>query len=197
MSATLFVLYGIINLIDTNNVIKNFNVLDVSQSTRSTLVYAYTAGHYMFMLKLVIALVTLFVLTLIIRIAVVTVIHIFTPQEQQGGAVNIMIGAASNLSNKVMEAVTSNMKYVLGFMTPSAFIIVYLVIIPIFVLLFMMVFVRTYDQNIIKNENKDNAPRIMETQHHYLMMFLASLVFMSFVFLIIDWMSRSFKSVDK
>ena len=149
------------------------------------------------MLKLVIALVTLFVLTLIIRIAVVTVIHIFTPQEQQGGAVNIMIGAASNLSNKVMEAVTSNMKYVLGFMTPSAFIIVYLVIIPIFVLLFMMVFVRTYDQNIIKNENKDNAPRIMETQHHYLMMFLASLVFMSFVFLIIDWMSRSFKSVDK
>lgn len=192
LSATLFLLYGIINLVETNTIIKNFNVLDFMQSSRSSLTYAYTAGHYLFMLKLVIALVTLFVLTLIIRIAVVTVIHIFTPQKQEGGALHIMIGAASDISNKVMEAVLSNMKYILGFMTLKSFIITFLVIIPIFILVFGIVFFRSFNQELMKNEDTENAPRIMTTQHHYVMFMMVSLVIISFLFLIGHWAKMTF-----
>ena len=193
VSAVLFLLYGIINLIDINGYIKNFNILDVDSVARGTMVYAYVSGYFMFVLKVVIALITLFILTLIIRIAVSTVIRIFTPQKQSGGAAAIMRGAAVDTSNKVAEAVTANMRWLLSFMTSPTFLIIFLVIIPIFFLFVLLAYSRFYNQENIKAENMNEAPKIMTTHHNFLVFVMSSLFAIAFIFTVYLWFKKAFK----
>jgi hypothetical protein len=193
LSAVLFLLYSIINLIDINGYIKNYNILDVDSVSRGTMVYAYMSGYFMFVLKVVIALVTLFILTLIIRIAVATVIRIFTPKKQSGGASIIMQGAASDMTNKVAEAVTSNMRYLLAFITSPSFIVIFLVIVPIFLFFALLGYSRFYNQEHIKQENSNEAPRIMTTHHNFLLFLISSLFTIGFIFTVYLWFKITYK----
>lgn len=193
LSSLLFLLYGIINLIDANGYILNFNVLDVDVTSRGLMVYAYLSGYYMLILKIVIALITLFVLTLIIRVAVATVIRIFTPSQNGGGAYAIMQGASFDVSNKVAEAVMGNMRYLLSFVTSTTFITIFLVIIPLFMFFVLMSYSRFYNQNVIKSENMNDAPRIMLTNHYFLMFIISSLFAVGFVFSVYLWFRRTYQ----
>lgn len=192
LSGTLFLLYSIINLIDMSSYIKNFNILDVGSYTRATMIYAYIAGYFMFLLKVIIALITLFILTLIIRIAISTIIDIFDNGQPQngGGAAIIHAGAIESANLISIEVVRSNLKYILGFMTLNSFIILFLVLIPIFLFFGVSAYSKFYNQEHIMNENQDEAPRIMTTHHNFLVYLIVSLFIITFIYSIAIWFVR-------
>lgn len=194
LSAGLFSLYAIINLIDTNSYILNFKVLDVEGNTRGSLVYSYMAGYFMFILKSIIALVTLFVLTLIIRVLVATMITIVTDgysTSQAGGAQEIMSGASFKASSQIVEAFLQNARGVLGFFLSPIFLVIFLIIIPLLLYLFLMAYVRFYNPEIVKEENLNEAPRILLTYHHHLMFIISSLILVAFIFSLYIWFDRA------
>lgn len=194
LSGTLFLLYSVINLIDMNGYIKDFNILDVGTCTRATMIYAYIAGYYMFLLKVIIALVTLFILTLIIRIAVSTIIDIFAPKPgQAGGAAAIHAGAIASANLMSVEVVRSNLKYILGYITLRTFVILFLVIIPIFLFFAIFAYSKFYNQEHIQSENNNEAPKIMSTHHNFLIYLIVSLFAITFIYSIYMWFLTSKK----
>ena len=195
VSAILFLLYSVINLIDTSSYIKDYNILDINSTPRGRLVYAYMSGYFMFILKAVLALVTLFVLILIIRIAVATLIHIFTAikkKKQKGGAGMIASSMVEGTMGKVEEAVHSNIRWFLAFVTSKPFIIVFLVIIPIFLFFVLLAYSRFYNPEHIKETSLDKAPRIMGTHHAFLMFLISSLFAISFIYTVYLWFRAAF-----
>lgn len=195
VSATLFLLYAVINLIDTSDYIKNYNILDVTSTPRGRMIYAYLSGYFMFILKVVLALVTLFVLILIIRIAVATLIHIFTAikkKKQKGGAGMMASSMVEGTMGKVEEAVHSNVLWFLAFVTSKPFIIVFLVIIPIFLFFVLLAYSRFYNPDHIKETTLDKGPRIMGTHHSFLMFLLSSLFGIAFIYTVYLWFRAAF-----
>ena len=83
VSATLFLLYSVINLIEMNKYIIDFNILNVAETPRGRFIYSYLAGYFMFVLKVILALVTLFILLLIIRVAVAALIFVFIAKDKK------------------------------------------------------------------------------------------------------------------
>ena len=185
-SGLLFFLYSIIVLIDSHGYVKNFNIFDTTQTTRGTLLYAYLATYVIFILKVMLLLLTLFILILIIRIILATVIHIFTPHQQMGGGgINEMrAGAFQDHSNRILEAVYSTMRWMLGFVTSSHFIIIFLIIIPLFLYCSLLAYLYFYNKDNVNKQNKGTSGRIMLTHHHFLMFFITSLLLLAFLFCI-------------
>jgi len=193
LSATLFLLYSVINLIDMNGYIKNFNVLDVGTYDKGTMIYAYIAGYYMFLLKVIIALVTLFILTLILRVAVSTIVDVFTPKpnSQSGGAAEIHAGAAESANLMKNEVVRSNLKYILGFTILKSFVILFLILIPLFLFFTLFAYSKFYNQQHVQNNNKDNAPKIMLTHHNFLIYLIVCLFIITFIYSVYLWFKIS------
>ena len=168
-------------IIDANAYIHNFNIVDPVQTTRWSLLYAYLAGYFIFMLKVLLALLTLFILILIIRVIVSTVIHIFTPQTQSGGGVSEMrAGALKDHYGRLAEAVHSTMRWILCFVISKHFIIIFLIIIPIFLYFSLLAYVRFYNRDNVTGEERSKD--IMETHHQFLMMFMTTLMLFGFIF---------------
>ncbi len=196
VSATLFLLYSIINLIDLNGYIKEFNILDVASTPRGRFVFAYMGGYFMFILKVVLALLTLFILLLIIRIAVSTLIYVFTAikkEKQVGGAGPLASKLAADVMNKVQEAVSSNMRWLLGFITCKPFIIIFLVIVPIFLFFVLLAYSMFYNPEHIQEVNMTEAPRIMLTHHGFFMFLISSIFTISFIYAVYLWFKTTYK----
>jgi Na+-transporting methylmalonyl-CoA/oxaloacetate decarboxylase gamma subunit len=195
MSAVLFILYGIINMIDTNAYILNFKITDIEASTRGSIIYSYLAGYFMFILKSLIALITLFILTLIIRVVVSAMINVFTKRSIQngGGPSEISDAKADEVSNMVLDAFAVNARWILGFFLSPTFIAIFLIIIPLFMYFMLLVYTRFYNQEIIKTENLNEAPKILLTYHHYLMFFMSAIVFIAVLYAIWRWAEVTYK----
>lgn len=187
-SAVIFILYTITTLIDVNGIIKNFNILDVENTTRGTLVFAYLAGYYMFILRLFVAILTILVIITILRISVILILALLTTEPQSGGgAREIKTKYGGAIKDDINNSLISNFRFFLGFITvPSLamFIFLFLVVIPMFYLFFVYTVVKLYDQNKAIAENKQEAPRILNTFHHY-MLFMMSVCIMIGIFYVL------------
>lgn len=193
LGSLLFLLYGILNIIDMNEYILNFNVIDIDQITRSGIIYAYLAGYYIFILKVIIALLTLFILTLIIRIIVATITSIFISRAQEGGADQIKYMASNKFKQHLHETICANMKWLLSFIINETFIILFLVIIPLFLLFVLLAYSHFYNKENIKNENQSEAPKIMLTNHNFLVYLIFSIFIVTFIYSVYIWFSETFK----
>lgn len=196
VSATLFLLYSIINLIEMNKYIKDFNILNIEETSRGRFIYSYMAGYFMFVLKVILALVTLFILLLIIRVAIATLISVFTAinkKKQKGGASTIADSLKTETLNKVEQAVSSNMRLILGFVTTKPFIIIFLVIVPIFLFFVLLAYSTFYNPEHIQEVNKDESGRIMLTHHGFLVFLISSLFTIAFIYSIYLWFKMTYK----
>jgi hypothetical protein len=184
-SAVIFFLYSILVLIDSDKYVMSFNVVDVSQTTRDSLAYAYFATYVIFILKVLVLLITLFLIILIIRIIISTILHIFTPEKQSGGGINEMrAGALSDHASKIIEAVYSTMRWMLGFIISTDFIIIFFTFLPGILYISLISYLGFYNQNNIMSQSNDTSARIMTTYHNFFMFVITSLVLFSFVFCI-------------
>lgn len=196
VSATLFLLYSVINLIEMDKFIKDFNILDIAQTPRGRFIYSYVSGYFMFVLKVILSLVTLFILLLIIRIAVAALIFVFTAikkKKQEGGASAIADALKKAVMDKVEQAVTSNMRILLGFVTSKPFIIIFLVIVPIFLFFVTLAYSMFYNPEHIQQVNNNESGRIMWTHHGFMMILISSIVLIAFIYSVFLWFKIAYK----
>jgi hypothetical protein len=196
VSGTLFMLYLILTLIDTNDLIKSYNILDVDNTTRSTIIFSYLCGYFMFVIKLLIAILTIFVIVTIIRISIIVILNTFKNLVPSSGG-GIVEGAADikriykgGSDNMIMDGVESNFRFFLGYFTvPSLayFIFLYLVIIPLVFLFFLYVISQFYDQAFVQNTNQDKASSILNTNHHFILFMMTILVSIGALYVMIKY----------
>lgn len=182
LSGTVIVLYMILNLIEVNGIIKSYNILDIDTTTRSSIIFSYLSGYYIFILKLFISILTLFVIVTIIRIAILVILSLFSIKlEMKGGADD---------QDHLMEAVKSNFRLFLSFFTvPSItfFILLFLVIIPLIFLFSIYRISLYYDQEKIRNENLNQASSILNTNHHFIYFIICMLLTIGVVYVIVSF----------
>jgi hypothetical protein len=180
LSGTVIVLYIILNLIEVNGIIKSYNILDVDSTTRSSLIFSYLSGYYIFILKLFISILTLFVIVTIIRIAILVILSLFSIKlEMKGGGED---------EDHLMEAVKSNFRLFLSFfIIPSIpfFILIFLVIIPLIFLFSIYRISLYYDQEKIKDENINQAPSILNTNHHFIYFIMCVLITIAIIYVFV------------
>jgi len=200
-SSILFALYSIINLIDMNEFILSFNITDISTLNRGKMIYSYLGGYFNCILKILLSLFVIFILTLVIRILVATILRVVIEPSAQaqeggsfvGGARAIQRGAANQNISRINEAIVSNMRFILGFMINVSFIMLFLLTIPIFLLLVLCAYSQFYNKtNIIKN-TPNQSIRIILTHHNFLLFFIISLMLITFIYSIYLWFKQTYK----
>lgn len=198
-SCVLFALYSIINLIDMNEFILTFNITDIATFNRGKMIYSYLGGYYNLILKILLSLFIIFILTLVIRILVATILRVVIepPQQQEGGMVGgakaIQRGAANQNITRIYEAIVSNMRFILGFMINMSFIMLFLLTIPIFLLIVLCAYSQFYNSSNIINNTPTQSVRIILTHHNFLLFFIISLMLITFVYSIYLWFKQTYK----
>ena len=191
ISGTLFSLYTILSLIDVNGIIKSYNILDIDNTSRSTIIFAYIGGYYMFILKLIIYLLTLFILVTIIRIGVVVILSMFKQQlKTGGGASEIKAQYGGAISDIIQAAVLDNLKIFLGFFSVpklSYFIFIFFVLIPLMYLFSLYTITSMYDQKRLQNESQEHITSILNTHHHNLLFIMSCFIVIGILYMLIRY----------
>lgn len=204
ISLILFFLYMILQLIELNTFIKSMDILDVTKTTRGTLVYTYLLGYFVFIFKLFIQLFTIVVIVTVIFWIIIGVFHIFTSVNQSGGytsAAAMRGGEAENLTKKLQNAVIKVFANVMGIVLLKNFFIIFFVVIPLIILFFTLIFSQFYDRDIIIEKDEANATRITLTNHNFMIMLITIISVFGVLILAMDYyfllINRSDSSIEK
>jgi len=194
ISVFLFILYLIINLIDINTFIKELNIMIPDTCTRGSIVFAYLGGYFMLFLKIILALLTLFVITSAIRVLVVIIIGVFKKSsdiEQSGGGYLAMVGASNEQTYKnIIRTIKDNTQLILGFFTVSKFIPTFFVVLPVFLCLTLILISYYYDQKkLIEEKDAQNVQNIMNTNHDLIFYFMICLILICIVYIIHQYLN--------
>jgi hypothetical protein len=190
ISLILFFLYMILQLIELNTFIKSMDILDVTKTTRSTLVYTYLLGYFVFIFKLFIQLFTIVVIVTVIFWIIIGIFHIFTSINQSGGynsAAAMRGGEAENLAKKLLNAVIKVITNVMGIVLLNNFFIIFFVVIPLIILFFTLIFSQFYNRDIIIDKDEANATRITLTNHNFMMMLITLISVFGVLILAMDF----------
>jgi hypothetical protein len=204
ISLILFFLYMILQLIELNTFIKSMDILDVTKTTRGTLVYTYLLGYFVFIFKLFLQLFTIVIIVTLIFWIIIGVFHIFTSVNQSGGytsAAAMRGGEAENLTKKLQNAVIKVFANVMGIILLKNFFIIFFVVIPLIILFFTLIFSQFYDRDIIIEKDEANATRITLTNHNFMIMLITIISVFCVLILAMDYyfslINRSDSSIEK
>ena len=204
ISLILFFLYMILQLIELNTFIKSMDILDVTKTTRGTLVYTYLLGYFVFIFKLFLQLFTIVIIVTLIFWIIIGVFHIFTSVNQSGGytsAAAMRGGEAENLTKKLQNAVIKVFANVMGIILLKNFFIIFFVVIPLIILFFTLIFSQFYDRDIIIEKDEANATRITLTNHNFMIMLITIISVFGVLILAMDYyfslINRSDSSIEK
>jgi uncharacterized membrane protein len=182
----------ILQIIDLNTFVKGMNVLDVDQTTRGTIVYTYMVGYFVLLFKLLLQLLTLVVLVTLIMWIIVAMTHMLKSNQEGGGsyssAADLRGGESGDIGKKMKAISLKVVTFLMGTLFLKNFFLIFLFIIPMILLIFLIMYSQFYDRNIIiKNDNK-NAPRIMNTNHSFIIMIITMLLVFGILILCIYYM---------
>lgn len=177
VSVLLFILYGVITMMDTNIFIKEYGIGDEVIGIGKFL-YSYVAGYFTFFLKLVTSMLTLYVLLSIIRVSVIVIFNVLRPVALGGAGEEDFKGS---IFGKAKTALKNNALWILGIYLVDKFIISFVFTAPVLLFLMLIGFaLRLYNYNFLMdlkdNDENEEALRILGTTHHH-MMFLLSVIF--------------------
>jgi hypothetical protein len=169
-------LFFITQAIDLNKVLIDFGVSD-NVITRAKLLYVYTIGYVLFVIKFIIALVTFVLLTMIIVIIIASLISVVRMNKDK---------TLDENQNKFYETIAYWIinigRYKLSFIAVKQFILIYVLMIPIFLFFFYLFYILIL-YNPKKIEDDENKSNIMNTNHMYLYFLFVSLCLMAFIYL--------------
>ncbi len=194
ISLIVFFLYMMLQLVDLNNFVKGLNVLDVNQTTRGTIIYAYMIGYFTLLFKLLLQLITLVVLVTLIMWIIVAMTHMLKSNQEGGGnyssAAELRGGESGDIGKKMKTIALRVVTYLMGTIFLKNFFLIFLFIIPMILLVFLIGYSQFYDRNIITTNpvDKDYAPRIMNTNHSFIMMVMTMLLVFGILILCIYYM---------
>ena len=158
ISSSLFILYTFLDLMDMNNRVLNYNILTASSTTQSSMVFAYLNSYYIMILKIIINLLTIYVLLSIVAIVLVTVSDIFLVNHNE----------VTISKQKVIAILKTLSTYTLGFIIADSnmpkWIFIFLILIPILLVFSILGTSRFYNQETVLINTKNTA-NIMQTFH--------------------------------
>ena len=168
ISSSLFILYAFLDLMDMNDRVLTYNILTSSSTTRATIVFAYLNCYYIMILKIIINLLTVFILLCIVGIVLVSLLNIFK-----------INGKVPQDTTKTIEIMKTLSTYTLGFIIADdnmpKWIFIFLILIPILIVFTIFGTSRFYNQDSI-NSNTKTSSQIMQTFHDTNMFLVVVLV---------------------
>jgi len=193
VSLLLFILYLILNLIDINAFIKGLNIMSPDTCTRATMVFAYIGGYFMLFLKIILALMTMFVIVCIGAVMIVMIMSFINKSgaEQSGGYLAMVGASDSNTYNKVIKTVKYVTQVILGFFTVQEFIITFMVVLPLFMWMALIAISRYYDsKRLIDDQDPEKTQNVMSTNHEFLFFFMISLIITGILYIVYNYFSK-------
>lgn len=174
-SFVIFILYMIIAFMETHITVKETGI-GAEVISRLKFILTYTFGHFIFFLKIVSYLITLYLLLTIIRILIIIIFNVLTPIKDSGGSYSAVAGAFNlDLGETVKKAMINNGLWVMGFYAVNNFTKMMVVVAPIFILFNAIVSgIFFYNPDKI-TENKDKDKRLILDTVHY-EMFLTQVI---------------------
>ena len=154
---------------------------DVANTERHVLVFVYSFGYCIFLIRLIISILIMFVLTLLIRIMLAIIFDVFET------------GSGSN--NVIKKAFVEHISWILSVMSSPIAPLIVLIILPIFIIVFMFAYCYYYDQkNILDTEDDvSKISKIMMTYHNFIIFLLSSLITIGFCLIIYQWFVKAYK----
>jgi hypothetical protein len=169
-------LFFITQAIDLNKVLIDFGVSD-NVITRAKLLYVYTIGYVLFVIKFIIALVTFVLLIMIIVIIIASLVSVLRIDKSKTLDEN-----QKTFYEIIAYWITSVGRYNLAFIAVKQFIMIYVLMIPLFLFFFYLFYILIL-YNPKKIEDDENKSNIMNTNHMYLYFLFISLCLMAFIYL--------------
>lgn len=197
ISMVFFFMYMILQLIDLNTFIRGMDVLDVNKTSRTTIIFSYIVGYFYFFIKLTLQLLTLVILVTIIVWAIIGMTHMLVSSQEGGfsSAAELRGGSANGLGLKMKNSATTVVEYILGVYFLRHFYLIFLVIIPILLIFFVIMFSQFYDKQIIVKRDQDNVVRIMATNHNFMILVITALVVFAITNLAFDYFFEILKEI--
>ena len=185
VSLVFFFLYMILQLIELNTFIKNMEVLDVTKTTRGTLVYVYLVGYFSFMFKLFLQLFTVVILLTLIFWIIMGICHIWTHSQSGGKLYNSAaeMKGGSGIEQVLQKWAGRAFTNVMGVVLINNFFLVFFIIIPLLLLFFIIIFAQFYNRDMIIDNDSDKSTRIMLTNHNFMMMIITMLIVFGIIIL--------------
>lgn len=201
-SLVVFFMYMMLQLIDLNNFVQSMEVTEVEKATRSTLVFAYMVGYFVFFFKLLLNLITLVFLVTIIIWIILGMTQMLVGQEGGGGmhgggpqsAAELRGGSMQDLGKNMAKAAKNVGAHFMGIIFVDNFYFIFTFIIPIFLLFFLIMFVQFYKRDIILENNQDQKTNIALTNHNFMMLMITTLATFGILKISIDYMYKLIKA---
>lgn len=193
ISILLFTLYLILNLIDINTFIKGLNIMSPDTCTRSTMVFAYIGGYFMLFLKIILALLTMFVMLCIGTVLIVMILGVVKKggAEQSGGYLNMVGASDSSIYGTIIKWVKRVTQVILGFFTVQEFIITFMVVLPLFMWMALIAISRYYDsKRLINDQDPEKTQNVMSTNHDFIFFFMVSLIVIGMLYIVFNYFSH-------
>ena len=185
VSLFVFFLYMMLQVIDMNSFVKGMDILDASKSNRASLVFGYLVGYITFFFKLVLQLLTLVVLLTIIFWIIVGMTSMLKDSQSGGGNYasvrELRGGEGGDVGEKMKKVAIKVVTYLMGVFFVKNFMIVFLFIVPVFILFFTIMYVQFYNRDIMRKKDKEKEALIMGTNHNFMMMVITAIIVFSLV----------------
>jgi hypothetical protein len=188
ISFAFFALFFVAQSIDFYGVLVDFGVTETAIS-KAKLIYVYLFGYCLFLIKFFLAFLFFIILILIVVIlftSFYSIIMIDTKKELKNAVsyADMMEEKQNMILEKIKEACIWMGRYLTAFLSLKQFVLIYVAMIPIF-LLFVYLFYAMilYKQKEI-NEDEEHKSKIMTTNHGYLFYLFISMVVMGFLYLV-------------
>lgn len=192
ISLIVFFAYMILQLIELNTFVKGMDVTDPTKATKSTLVFAYMVGYLSFFFKLLLQMLTLVVLITLIMWLIIGATHMLRDSQEGGGnytsARELHGGESGDVGSKMKSIAIKVVTYVMGVIFLRNFMVIFLFIIPIFLLFFTIMYFQFYDRNSITRRDGDKSTRICMTNHNFMMFMITSLAVFAILSLSITYL---------
>lgn len=177
ISCQLFILFFIAHSIDFNTILKDFGVSSAPVN-RGKLIYVYLFGYATFVMKFFLAYLLFSVMVLVIVIIFTSLFSVIL--------VNVVdqTGEIERIKAIIKIAMVNMGRFLIGFISMHQFFLVFLVMIPVFLLIFYLFFAVIIYQPKKLEEDDENKAKVMETNHIYLFFLFTSLAIMAIFYIV-------------
>lgn len=180
-----FAFQSVITLMDVNTYIKDFGISEGTIS-RGRFLYTYVSGFLTYIIKITLALLTIYVLLSIIRCALVITFFILTGEE-----------TSNSVGKMLRDALQNNLFYVYSIYLFDGFMYMFLAAAPVLMLTILagfaiLIYNASSIQELEDNNKSERALNILNTLHHHMMFFIAVTVVCLIIAMIGTYISELF-----
>ena len=172
----LFTLYGVLGLFDMNKNVYSMTIVELSTLTNGSYIYAYLFGYIIFIIRIIVNLLTLYVFILIIMISFSTIWFIIKDDEKKKWIEN------------TSDIIWSISVYILGILLNPQFYFIFIIFIPAFIWIILVLYTRFIDIKTIKLENEPDRINIMTSHHNILIFMMLVFFFLGICAFIFNWL---------